>query len=340
MAKVSFISNIYGTPKGHSYVVRDMVKALMSEGHEISMYRILNNPITDEFPKIEKLKSEYGQYISKEDFENWLDEVKPDYCVFMEYCQWWSEDHDKVEICKERGIKTIGFLVYEKLDWDKAEHYKLYTKIICPTGFQTKLMRKHGIINTSHIPWGVDFEEIDAVQEPMRRDDKIVFYHCGGSGGVDNRKNTDAVIAAYQKIKDENTDLYITHLNMKTFARKEILAFTKYADVVVNTAKWDTLGLNTLEANACGKPIIVCNTDPMTELVRPGVNGLLVDGDMTTSKFVTCPACNVDIDKLASAMMTCKNKLVLDTLKGNAKKFAEINFNWKENQKDFLSLFR
>jgi len=338
--KVGIAGVYYGTPRGHSYVVKNMVSALLSEGHEAHLYTMYNFPLSKEFPVPTSQKSFEGRIIPKEDFIKWLDDVKPEYCIFMEYCQWWDEDHNKVEICNERGIKTLAFFVYEKLNWDKIDDYKKYWKIICPTAFQTKLMRKHGLSNVVHIKWGADMDEIDAIPTPPRDDNKVIFFHCAGAGGVDNRKNTDKIIRAFERIKDENTELLITHLQRKVFSHDEIIAFTKYADVLVNTSKWDSMGLNNYEANLCGRPVIVCNTDPMTELVHNNVNGFIVNGEMGTSPNVTCPSCDVDIVELAKVMSVCKNKLVLDTLKHNARKFAERNFNWKENQKDFLKLFR
>lgn len=338
--KIGFADNLYGTPKGHSYVVRDMVKLLKDVGHEIHMFRIGNNPLGKEFTKPDTIKSCTGKNISKEEFVQWTKEKELDYCVFMEYRQWWQEDYDKIQVCKDMDIKTVGFLVYEKLDWDKIEHYKLYTKIICPTGFQTRLMRKKGLMNAVHTPWGVFKDEIDEVFMPDRKDDKVLFYHCAGSGGVENRKNTEAVIEAYKQVQDENTDLKISHLGNKIFGRTEIISFMKHADVLLNAAKWDTIGLNTLEANMCGRPVIVVDMDPMNELVKPNVNGFIVKGNLGKSEIVTCPVYNVDVDELAKKMNMCKNKMILDSLKRSSRKFAELNFDWEINKEFFLKHFK
>jgi len=338
--KIGFVSNFWGTARGHSYVSRELVNILKSAGHETHMYRIGDNQILTEFPEVTSLKTNPTIKISKEDFEKWLDEINPDYCMFNEYIQWWDEDHDKLEICKERGIKTIGYLVWEKLDWDKIEHYKLYTKIICPTVFQTKLLRQHGLYNSVHTPWGIDLTETEKITEPEKKDNKVIFYHCAGAGGVDNRKNTSAIIEAYKTIEDKNTDLMITHLNKKQFSRKEIFAFTKYADIVINVSKWDTIGLNTIESNALGRPVIVANAPPMNELIKDRVNGFVVDGKFTKSPNVTCPSYEIDVVELAKKMTICKQKAIVDTLKNNSKKFAETNFDMNKNKKYILELFK
>ena len=38
--KIGFVGNFWGTPKGHSYVTRDMVNILKDANNEIFMYRI------------------------------------------------------------------------------------------------------------------------------------------------------------------------------------------------------------------------------------------------------------------------------------------------------------
>ena len=243
--KVGFVGNIYGTPKGHSYFVRDLLQLTKDAGHETHMYRLFENKITDEFVLPDTLESSPGRIIEKADFEKWLDKYNPDICLFFEYSQWWKEDHNKVKICKDRNIRTIGWLVYERLDWNDIAHYKLYDDIICPTEFQTKLMRGKGIYNVVYVPWAVNFLEMLEITSMVKPpNDKITFFHCAGNGGVGNRKNTNAVIEAYNKIRDETTDLKITHLNSCVLSRKELLYFMSCADVLINTSKWDSIGLN------------------------------------------------------------------------------------------------
>ena len=340
MSSVGFCNNWYGRPQGHCYVIRDMLKILKSDGHKIHMYRIGENDITEEFPMPDTLYSWKDKSIPKQEFERWLKEIKPEYCIFMEYNQWWEEDHNKVQICKEKGIKTVGFLIYEKLDWSKLEEYKLYDYLICPTGFQTKLMRQHGLYNTYHVPWGVFPEEYSSVKVEPRKDDKVKFYHCAGAGGVDNRKNTEAVVKAYEKIKDDNTELVVTHFGTKVFTRNDIISFIKNADVVVNTSKWDTIGMVTLECNMCGIPSIVIDMPPVNELVKDNVNGFTVKGYEGKSSYITCPAYEVDIEELARKMSLCKNKLLLNTLKNNSLVFGKTNFDWTKNSESLKKIFR
>ena len=334
--KIGFAGNLYFTPKGHSYVNDLLVRTVLEAGHEAHMYRILDNAVIEEFTHPTSLTTCPDQIIPKEDFEKWLDEVKPEVCVFTEYAQWWEEDHDKLQICKDRGIKTLGFVVLEKLDIDKVEHYKLYTHIMCPTMHQRTVMRKMGCYNATYVPWGDFDSNYENIIESKYQTGKTTFLHIAGSGGVDDRKNTNAIIEAYKEVHDSTTDLKITHLNAKAFSKEEILSFMKAADVVVNTSKWDTIGLCTIEANKMGVPVIVADGAPMNELVLNNYNGLTVESEISTSKYVSCPVFNTKHDALVKAFNMCKNPDILGFLKMSAKKFAEKNFDWDKNKKAFL----
>jgi len=335
--KIGFVSNLYYTYKGHSYVTELLLKTVLEDGHEAHMYRIRGGRTSDEFVHPTSLRTCKDLIIPKKDFVAWLDEVQPEVCVFNEYAQWWDEDHDKLDICRERGIKTIGYLVQERLVEDKNEHYKKYTHIISPTKYQQKMFIKKSIYNSIYIPWG-DYNDVYENVANVKFGDKITFLHIAGSGGADNRKNTEKVIEAFKQVQDDTVDLKITHLQSKPLTRKEILGFTKAADVIINTSKWETIGLNTIEANKLGVPVIVADAPPMNELVQNRVNGLTVECETKKSDIVSCPVNDVEVDELAKAIQICKNDVVLTMLKKNAKTYADKYFDWDKNKAFFLEL--
>jgi glycosyltransferase involved in cell wall biosynthesis len=336
--KIGFVSNLYYTFKGHSYVTELLVKTVLEAGHEAHMFRIGDNPVIEEFAHPTTLRTCKDKIIPHDDFKEWLETTLPEICIFNEYSQWWEEDHNKLEFCEKLGIKTIGYLVTEKIDKSKVEDYKLYTHIICPTLHQRNLLRKMGCYNAVYVPWGdYDYKNVADVKY---EGDKIVFLHVAGSGGVDDRKNTNKVIEAYKRIADTTTDLKITHLSSKAFSRAEILGFTKAADVIINASKWDTIGLLNIESNKLGVPVIVADAEPMNELVKNRYNGLTVEAKTTTSPFVNCPVHDVDVDELAKAMSICKNKDILDFMKKSAKKWADEKFDWNKNKEKFLELLK
>jgi len=334
--KIGMVSNWYGRPQGHCYVSRDILKILLEAGHEVHMYRIGNNDIDIDFPQPTTMTTNESRNIPKQDFENWLDKVKPEWCIFNEYLDWWTEDHDKLDICKERAIKTTGLLIYERMDL-KDNNYDKYDKAFCLSKHHSDILNKNGY-NSVHIPWGINFEEMDNIN--VIPNDKITYYHCAGAGGAGGRKNTQAIVDAYNMIKTDNTELIITHTASKVYSRDDILKFIKLSDVVINCSKWESLGLGTLEANACGKPVIVCDGEPMNELVEDGVNGYRVKSKKTTDSAVTCPAYEVDVNELAKCMKKIQDKLILDSLKKNAIRIAKEKFDWKKNKNLLLEVLK
>lgn len=67
---------------------------------------------------------------------------------------------------------------------------------------------------------------------------------------------------------------------LRTANQTELAQWYTAADVFVNPTYEETFGLTTVEAQACGTPVIVYETDGCPETIAPG-NGLLVtQGDM------------------------------------------------------------
>jgi hypothetical protein len=189
MKNIGFVENFYYTPKGHSYVIQDMLKSCNDAGLTTHMYRISNNP--EHNPRIEEFESpatekiHHGLEIPEEEFRKWVKENNIDYCIFMEYNQWFPITYDKLRVCNEMGVRAIGWLVYERLDWKNIEHYKQYYKIISPTKFQTKLFRTHGVFNVVYVPWGVDIAFIDSITAPPRENPKKYgFFIARGVVGL------------------------------------------------------------------------------------------------------------------------------------------------------------
>jgi len=332
--KVGIVDVFYGSPKGHSYVNRDIIKMLQDDGHEVHVYRINNATLSEEFVEPTTMVNLEGvNNVPKEAFEKWIDDNELNAMFFNEYNEWWKDSYDKLDVCKEKGVMTVGYLVWEKLDFDnQLEHYKKYDHLIAPTGFQTKLMRKKGLYKTIHVPWGVDFAEFDSINKPKHETDTIKFFHCAGSGGVDDRKNTDKIIKAFQLIDDESVELIITHLGAKVFSRKDIIRMTKHVDVVVNTAKWDTIGINCQP-----KGSLIYNSFGMTTIENVSIGDKVLTHTGTFKKVINTMEgknniLNIKCDYTKDIKLTPEHPVLILPLTKKDYKKKNIKYNpiWKK----------
>lgn len=67
---------------------------------------------------------------------------------------------------------------------------------------------------------------------------------------------------------------------LRTVNQTELAQWYSAADVFVNPTYEETFGLTTVEAQACGTPVVVYETDGCPETVAPGNGRLVSQGDM------------------------------------------------------------
>lgn len=67
---------------------------------------------------------------------------------------------------------------------------------------------------------------------------------------------------------------------LRTANQIELAQWYSTADVFVNPTYEETFGLTTVEAQACGTPVVVYETDGCPETVAPGNGRLIPQGDM------------------------------------------------------------
>src|SRR3989304_4294171 len=137
----------------------------------------------------------HSYQISDEDFEQWIIANKLDIVIFVE------EQHTKnlLPICNKLSIKSINYIVWENFNPAEIPYYKQFTYLVCPTKSSYNLLKNDYMLdNTVYVPWGVDLDTYQ-FQEPIKKDKPLVFFPAG-FGGVNDRKNEDAVIKAFSYI--------------------------------------------------------------------------------------------------------------------------------------------
>jgi len=341
--RIGFLS-FWGWGRGMCYITKCYAQMIQDE-YDVFILKQGTNKIEEEFKQINATLTEYPEYIvTKEFFTKWVKENKLDAIVFNEYKQWNSDTNELVKATKELGVKTYGYLVMEKF---KPEQATEYDRIIAPTVTFERFMRICQVRHFTYIPFSLDLNEFPDFERDKNK--KFTFFHPGGWGGVFNRKNTDLVIDAFNKLNDDNTKLIITSqkpLNKKidnknieiidkNLTRKEILDLYQQADVVVLPSKWETIGIPILEALASKTPVITSDNPPMNEFIIEGLNGSICKSDLKLINDISIPIAEIDEDELSKKMKLIMSPMYEILLKNSRKVIEEI-YNIDKNKNYFL----
>jgi len=348
--RIGFLS-YWGWGKGIASVTLSYTKMLIPE-YDVYILKQGNNKDRKEFRDVTKenvFVTEYGKYrVKPDDFRKWIKDNKLDAVVFNEYGQWEKDEVNLVEVAKEEGAKTYGYLIWEHLtDMNLFNHYD---KIIAPTHSYEKFLRSQKIRNFVYIPVSVDLKEFP--KEEPKINDIFTFFHPGGWGGYKNRKSTQEVISAFIKMNRKDTKLIISSQKKidydansipdnieiidKDLARKELIDLFYKSDAVVLPSKWETVGIPILESLAAGKPVITNNYPPMDEFIKEGTNGYLCKPDFIKVEGVSVNAAIVDEIDLKNKMNNVTNPILYPLLAKNSRHLAETLYSIENNKKYFL----
>ena len=333
------------------YVTRSYAKMLENSKHKVFILKQGTNSIEEEFKNINATIIEYPNYIVDANFfKSVLEKYDIDITIFNEYKQWNEDPNELLSLCKELGVKTYGYLVLEKF---KSEQAKEYDRILASSRSFEKFMRFNRLRNFTYVPVSLDMQEFPNTER--NPNEKFTFFHPGGFGGVHERKNTWAVIEAFELMKNvENCKLVITsqkefqsprelHPNIeiinKELDRKELIELYYKSDCTVLPSKWETIGIPILESLASGTPVITTDVPPMNEFVKNCENGYVCSGEMKYYPEIEVMAIDVDIKDLSQKMeMIESNEILYHVLQKNARKDARERFDLEKNKKHFLKL--
>ena len=200
--RIGFFS-YYGWGRGMCYVTKAYADMLKND-YDIYILKIDEKQIQPEFmdKKINIEQADGGFNISNDDFAIWLTKNKISAVVFNEYKQWANTQNNLIEVANKLGIKTYGYLVREKFRNYQTEKY---SRLISPTLSMVKFYRQQRIRNFTYVPFSLDFKKEFKDEKNKQSRDVFTFFHQGGWGGVESRKNTKAVLDAYTKLNMSNT---------------------------------------------------------------------------------------------------------------------------------------
>jgi len=347
--RIGFLS-YYGFGRGQSYVTLCHSKMLIPE-YDVFILKQGTNKNAPEFDIDVNITEVPNYNVDPKVFKEWVTTNKLDAVMFMEYNQWTNDGNNLIQVAKDCGAKTYGWIVWEK--WAGKEAYSDYDRLIAPTVSMERFFRKNKIRNFTYIPYSLDFKEFDGREKI--KNEKFTFFHPGGFGGVYNRKNTSIVLDAFKILDNKDTQLIITsqkpldekYVNSenikiidKELSRKELLDLYHKADVVLLPSKWETVGLPILESISSGTPVITSNVPPMNEFINEGVNGYLVNGEMTKYPGIGIYACDVSALALKNKMINSMNKMLYPITAKNSLFISRQLYDIEKNKKYFLDFLK
>ena len=198
---------------------------------------------------------------------------------------------------RRSGVRTIGRFVWEQFaEAHVAEATEALDVIYSLTRCEAERYLDFGI-ESPYVQWGVHPDLLAFAPEPREDDDGPVrFFYPAGF--LSKRKPLRPLLRAFSAVDDPGIRLTVKaqverqarrlhraaeedpriEIVLEDLPTDEHLRRFAAADVCLAPSRWEGLGLHLYEAAAFGMPVITNDNPPMNEIVRDGVNGLLVKG--------------------------------------------------------------
>ena len=281
-------------------------------------------------------------YINMSHFERWLSEKDISTIIF-------NEERDFTLL---KRTKNMGYIIGAYIDYytrNTVKEFEIYNFLLCNT------KRHHSVFknfpNSHYFPWGTDIQ----LFKPARKNSiskTVTFFHSAGYGGVNNRKGTDLLIRAFQKVTGNckliihsqvpafeygnKVHQLITKDSRINFIEKTVTAPGLYhlGDVFVYPTRLEGIGLCIPEALACGLAVITTDNAPMNEFVKNNENGFLtlVKETRTRDDGYYWPESIVDIEDLSQNMQSyVDNRTLLQSHQNKARRLAKKQLDWTKN---------
>ena len=193
----------------------------------------------------------------------------------------------------------------EMYKWVEKISAHFCDKIVCISDAEKESALREKICKSSKLQViynGIDLEEIEKTT-PMSRDQLGIpkdAFVVGMVGRLSKQKAPDTFVKAAKLIKEkipnafflmvgdgELRDQVESLINQYDLGSSFLItgwvdnptAYMKIMDVGMLLSRWEGFGLVLPEYMACGVPIVATNVDAIPNIIRDGVNGMLVDKD-------------------------------------------------------------
>lgn len=257
----------FNTAQGLGYLHRDLVKFL-----PVDHWLATAHSRFPALPDVPGVKTTHcSSDPSEEEIHAWLDTV--DVVVFAET----SVPKHLPRMAQARGVKTVCVPMVEWLPRE-APWLRHVDHWLAPTMFS------HSILLAREVDGLVDYHPwpIDTTRIPYRQRQRVQeFVFAQGNGGPHDRKGAEVVAEIARLAPQLNIRVYsqtATHRSSKTTEVDWGSAPVNYCgpasdpaeiyrsgDVFLAPSKWEGLGLQLLECQAAGMPLVATGAPPMNE---------------------------------------------------------------------------
>ena len=193
----------------------------------------------------------------------------------------------------------------EMCKWVEKISAHFCDKIVCISDAEKESALREKICKSSKLQViynGIDLEEIEKTT-PMSRDQLGIpkdAFVVGMVGRLSKQKAPDTFVKAAKLIKEKIPNAFFLMVGdgelrdqVESLSNQYDLgssflitgwvdnptAYMKIMDVGMLLSRWEGFGLVLPEYMACGVPIVATNVDAIPNIIRDGVNGMLVDKD-------------------------------------------------------------
>jgi 1,2-diacylglycerol 3-alpha-glucosyltransferase len=268
-------------------------------------------------------------------------------------------EFEAVAELRRTGCRTLGRFVWEQFGEEHAAPAReAFDVVYSVTAAERDRYRRMGI-DSPRVRWGCHPELLayDAGGNGAWSEaGEITFYFPGGF--LTRRKPLRAVLEAFSRASDPRLRLCVKaqvekrvgllneaaegdpriELVLDDLPEEEHLRLFASADACLAPSRWEGLGLHFFEAAALGVPVVTNDNPPMNEVVRDGVNGLLVSGrpsEVAASSGL--PAFDPDVEELTEAIERLADEGLRASLAAGARRVRD-ELSWDRTLDDLRRL--
>lgn len=235
-----------------------------------------------------------------------------DLMIFMEVH---ARDLPRVRALKDAGVTVMCYENPDVMRFAQIKDYALFDHFLFNC-FHTREQILHLLPQARDlmIPWGAPRVAPAKLPAP---DGPVEFVHVAGWGGHNNRKNTDLLVRAFDKVSAEGGRLHIHTQSPLAGYGADIVEICRknpqikvhegtlpdidlaYQDksVLLWPSKREGVGLPILEALARALPVVISDGYMMKQWIVPGRHGWICPGKPRPGGFVL-PEIEVDVEAL------------------------------------------